>query len=100
MRRLEPQSGEPRPPVRMTLFVAGGEKNSRRAQENLARVCEEELKGKYTVDVVDVLEDFHAAMQHNVMLTPTLIVSEPPRRTTILGDLRDTSRLRAALGLD
>jgi circadian clock protein KaiB len=84
----------------MILFVAGCEKYSRQARENLARLCEEELKGNYSVDVVDVLEDFHAATQHNVMLTPTLIVVEPPPRTTILGDLCDTSRLRAALGLD
>jgi len=86
--------------VRMTLFVANGEANSRRAQDNLARLCEEYLDNEYELYVVDVLEDFQAAMDLNVMVTPTLIVTEPPPGVTILGDLRDTERLRAALGLD
>ncbi len=100
MPRSEPSSGGPRAPVRMTLFVAGGEENSRRAQQNLARLCEQELNDNYTLDVVDVLEDFQAATRQNVMVTPTLIVAEPPPKVTILGDLRDMERLRAAFGLD
>lgn len=86
--------------VRMTLFVAGGEANSRRAKENLTRLSEEELKDGYELDVVDVLDDFKAALVNHVMVTPTLIVAEPSPGVTILGDLRDTTRLRAALGLD
>jgi circadian clock protein KaiB len=86
--------------VRMTLFVAGGEANSRRAKENLIRLSEEELKDGYELDVVDVLENFKAALENHVMVTPTLIVTEPSPGVTILGDLRDTRRLRAALGLD
>lgn len=84
----------------MTLFVAGGEENSRRALHNLARLCEQELNENYTLDVVDVLEDFEQATRENIMVTPTLIVAEPPPKVTILGDLRDTHRLRAALGLE
>ena len=85
--------------VRMNLFVAGGELNSRRAEENLNRLCREELPGGYELIVIDVLEDFKAAIEYNVMVTPMLIVTEPPPGVTILGDLRDTQRLRAALGL-
>ena len=45
-----------------------------------------------------MLEDFQAAVERNVMVTPTLIVTDPPPGVTVLGDLRDTERLRAALG--
>lgn len=84
----------------MTLFVANGEPNSRRAQENLTRLCEEQMDDGYELYVVDVLEDFQAAIDCNVMVTPTLIVTEPPPGVTILGDLRDSERLREALGLE
>jgi circadian clock protein KaiB len=86
--------------VHMTLFIAGSEANSRRARDNLARLCEEELDGAYELDVIDVLEDYQAAAKHNVMVTPTLIVSQPPPPVTILGDLRNTERLRTALRLN
>ncbi|MFO7906813.1 MAG: circadian clock KaiB family protein [Pirellulaceae bacterium] len=91
---------QPRVPVRMTLFVADGEANSLRAKQNLARFCEEELDSNYELKVVDVLQDFQAAVDHHVMVTPTLIVTEPAPGVAILGDLRDTDRLRAALGLE
>lgn len=88
-----------RAPMRMTLFVADGEANSRRAKENIVRLCEEELDSDYHLEVIDVLEDFQAAVDRNVVVTPTLILTEPPPGVTVLGDLRDTERLRTALGL-
>ena len=89
-----------RAPIRMTLFVAGGEENSRRARQNLSQLCEQELDENYTLNVVDVLEDFQTATRHHVMVTPTLIIAEPAPGVTILGDLRNTKQLRAAFGLD
>lgn len=83
----------------MTLFVVEGEANSRRAKQNLARFCEEELNGDYELEVVDVLQNFQAAVDHHVMVTPTLMVTEPPPAVAVLGDLRETDRLRDALGL-
>jgi circadian clock protein KaiB len=99
MTSSKPQENR-RATVRMILFVAGEEANSRRAKENLSRLCEEEMQDGYELDVVDVLENFKAALENHVMVTPTLIVTDPPPGVTILGDLRDTGRLRAALGLD
>jgi len=87
-------------PVRMILFVAGEETNSRRAKENLARLCSEVLNKDYELDIIDVFEDFQAAMEHHVMVTPTLIVTDPPPGLRILGDLRDEERLHAILALE
>lgn len=97
MNRDETEPGNA--PIRMLLFIAAGEPNSRRAQENLNRLCTGELDGNYELTVVDVLQDFRAATRHSVMVTPTLIVTEPKPGVTILGDLQDTPRLRAALRL-
>ncbi len=98
MNRQKTETGNS--PIRMLLFIAGGEPHSRRAQENLNRLCTSELAGNYELTVVDVLQDFRAATKHSVMVTPTLIVTEPKPGVTILGDLQDTPRLRAALRLD
>ncbi len=85
---------------KMILFVAGEGLNSVRARENLLRVCEDRLKGRYDLEVVDVLKDYKAALAHNILVTPALLVTEPPPKVTVLGDLSDTSKLLKALQLD
>jgi circadian clock protein KaiB len=81
------------------LFVAGNESNSSQARRNLARICEEHLKGDHKIDVVDVLRDAAAAHENNVLVTPTLILLKPLPKVTVLGNLNDTSQVLAALRL-
>jgi len=81
------------------LFVAGDESNSLQARRNLARLCEEHIKGRYTIDIVDVLKDPSTAYENNVLVTPTLLLIKPLPKMTVLGNLRDTSRVLGALRL-
>jgi len=81
------------------LFVAGNESNSAQARVNLARICEEHIKGRYKIDAVDVLKDATAAHKNNVLVTPTLILIKPLPKVAVLGNLNDTRQVLAALRL-
>ena len=81
------------------LFVAGSESNSTQASGNLARLCEEHLKGRYQIEIVDVLKDAAAAQKNNVLVTPTLILIKPHPKVTVLGSLSDTRQVLGALRL-
>lgn len=81
------------------LFVAGNESNSTQARGNLARLCEEHIKGRYRIDAVDVLKDAAAAYKNNVLVTPTLILIKPLPKVTVLGNLNDNRQVLAALRL-
>jgi circadian clock protein KaiB len=81
------------------LFVAGNESNSSQARGNVARLCEEHIKGRYKIDVVDVLKDAASAHKNNVLVTPTLILIKPLPKVTVLGNLNDTRQVLAALRL-
>ena len=81
------------------LFVAGNESNSAQARRNLARLCEEHLKGRYRIDTVDVLEDTAIAHKNNVLVTPMLILLKPRPKVTVLGNLSDTKQVLGALRL-
>jgi circadian clock protein KaiB len=81
------------------LFVAGNESNSSQAGRNLTRLCEEHIKGHYTIDVVDVLKDAATAHENGVLVTPTLMLIKPFPKVTVLGNLNDTRRVLAALRL-
>lgn len=83
----------------MLLFVAGDEPNSKQAKDNLKRICDTHLNGRHRNKIIDVLEDFQAALEHNVLVTPTLILVEPPPQVRIFGNLSDTKKVFDALRL-
>jgi circadian clock protein KaiB len=83
----------------MWLFVAGNEPNSRQARQNLAQICERYLGKRCQIDIYDVLQDFQTALDNRILVTPTLIRVSPLPRVTIIGNLSDTPKVLAALGL-
>jgi len=87
----------PRGHYLLRLFMAGNGQNSRIALANLRRLCEQHLKGRSTVETVDVVKDFQAAVRDNILVTPALILVAPRPRVMILGNLSDLPPLLAAL---
>jgi len=83
----------------LRLFVAGDESKSVIAKENLEKLCEDHLEGRYELEIVNVLEDFSAALENNVLVTPTLILVEPSPPITIVGTLNNTDSVLSALRL-
>jgi circadian clock protein KaiB len=81
------------------LFVAGNGSNSTQARGNLARLCEEYLKGRYQIDIVDVLKDPAIGVKYSILLTPMLIMLKPRPEVSLLGNLSDTKTVLATLRL-
>ena len=81
------------------LFVAGAEPNSALARENLVRLCNAHLPGRFEIHTVDVLKNAEAAYRHSVIVTPTLILVRPLPKVTLFGTLRDPGQVLAALRL-
>jgi len=84
---------------RLRLFVAGDEPNSRMARETLFRLREKYFQHNCDITVVDVLEDYQAALRHRVVVVPALIVEAPPPERVIVGSLSDEDKVLTALGL-
>ncbi len=83
----------------LQLFVAGDEPNSRRARDNLARICRDHLEGRCELEVLDVLDDFREALANNILVAPTLVIREPGPRVTVVGDFSDEPHVLSALRL-
>lgn len=82
---------------KLLLFVADDEPNSRRAKSNLRNLPAELLEDAYDVEVIDVLEDYRAAVHHSILVTPSLLVRRGDEEVLILGDLSDGERVRSLL---
>ena len=81
------------------LFMAGNGTNSKQALANLRSLCRDHLNGNCTIETVDVVKDFQAAVRENILVTPALILVAPLPRVMILGNLSDIPKVLAALRL-
>jgi circadian clock protein KaiB len=82
----------------LRLYVAGQTPKSLQAFANLKKICEEHLKGKYKIEVIDLLENPKLARGDQILAIPTLVRKLPPPIRKIIGDLSDTERV--LVGLD
>jgi circadian clock protein KaiB len=94
-----PGNAGDQPFYRLILFVAGNEPHSLTARTNLNVLCDQELKGRCEVEIVDVLENFALASKHDIVLTPTLLVVHPEPSVMVIGSLSDRRKVLTALNL-
>jgi len=82
----------------LRLYVAGQTPKAITAFTNLKKICEEQLEGKYTIEVIDLLQNPHLANEYQIVALPTLIRKLPVPVRKIIGDLSNTERV--LMGLD
>jgi len=83
----------------LRLYVAGQSPRSVRALENLRRVCDEHLAGRYSVEVIDLTVNPALARGDEIIAVPTLVRKLPEPIRKIIGDLSDTDRVLVGLQL-
>jgi circadian clock protein KaiB len=82
----------------LRLFIAGRSPKGVTALNNLKVICEEQLNGRYHIEVIDLLKTPLLARDHQILAIPTLIRRLPLPVRNIIGDLSNTERL--LVGLD
>jgi len=81
----------------LRLYVAGSTPQSGRAIANLKAICEQHLKDRYDLTVVDLYEQPERAAEDQIMVAPTLVRQLPLPVRRLIGDLSQTDRVIAAL---
>jgi len=88
-----------RPRYVLRLFVTGMTPRSTRAIRAVRSLCEERLKDRFQLEIVDVYQQPQMIRGEQVFATPTLIKYEPAPLRRIIGDMTDVHRLCYGLGL-
>ena len=83
----------------LRLYVAGKTAKSVAAFENLTRLCEEHLAGKYRIEVVDLLVHPQLAKGDQIVAIPTLVRRIPQPIRKVIGDLSNVERTLVGLQL-
>lgn len=83
----------------LRLYVAGQTPRSMAAFNNLKKICDEHLAGRYRIEVIDLLQNPRLARDEQIVAIPTLVRKLPDPIRRIVGDLSDTERTLVGLQL-
>jgi len=84
----------------LRLYITGTSSNSVRAIKNLKDICEEYLKGRYSLEIIDVYQQAARAREEQIIALPLLIKKCPAPERRLIGDMSDTSKVLKGLGLE
>lgn len=96
----------PRTPTRklseyvLRLYVSGSTLKSAMAVENIKRICDQHLKDRYDLEVIDIYQQPDLARAEQIVAVPTLIKQHPPPQRRLIGDLSDLKKTLVGLGLE
>jgi circadian clock protein KaiB len=82
----------------LRLYVAGQTPKCVTAFQNLKKICEEQLNGKYKIEVIDLLINPQLSRDDQILAIPTLVRKLPVPVRKIIGDLSNTEKV--LVGLD
>jgi len=83
----------------LRLYVAGESPKALTAFANLKKICQEQLKGKYSIEVIDLLKNPQLGAEDQILALPTLVRKLPVPVRKIIGDLSNTERVLVGLDL-
>ena len=95
--------GAPPPPppdtLVLRLYVTGNTLRSTRAVDNARRLLETHAAGRFELEVIDIYLHPEAAIAAQIIAAPTLVKLRPGPLRRVIGDLSDSNKVLAALGV-
>lgn len=82
----------------MLLYVSGDTEKNRKSISLLRQICNEHLRGKSEIEVIDLMRNPQRACEDNIIATPFLLRKRPSPVRKIIGDLSDMEKV--ILGLE
>jgi circadian clock protein KaiB len=83
----------------LKLYVAGVNRKSREAIRTITEVCEEYLKGRYELTIIDIYQQPSLARGEQIIAVPTLIKKLPPPLRRLIGSMADLDKVLVGLDL-
>jgi circadian clock protein KaiB len=83
----------------LRLYVAGMTHQSSQAVQNITRICEENLKGRYDLQVIDIYQQLTLARGEQIIAAPTLIKKLPLPLRKFIGNMADKGKILVGLDL-
>lgn len=83
----------------LRLYVAGMTPKSTQSIMNIKKICEEHLKGRYELEIIDIYQQPVLAKGEQIIAAPTLVKKLPPPLRKFIGSMHDTEKILVGLDL-
>jgi len=83
----------------LKLYVAGITAQSSAAIENITRICDENLKGRYDLQIIDIYQQPTLAKGEQIIAAPTLIKKLPLPLRRFIGNMANEEKIIVGLDL-
>ena len=83
----------------LRLYVTGMTPRSIKAIENIRKICEENLHGRYELDIIDIYQQPEYAKKEEIIAAPTLIKQLPLPLRKFIGDMSNKDKILVGLNL-
>ncbi len=83
----------------LRLFITGASPNSSRAITNLKNICEANIPGSYSLEIIDVYQSNDIAESEGLIALPMLVKKYPLPERRMIGDMSNTRKVLTGLGL-
>ena len=83
----------------LRLYVTGNTLRSTRAVDNARRLLETHAPGRFELEVIDIYLHPEAAVAAQIIAAPTLVKLRPGPLRRVIGDLSDSNKVLAVLGI-
>ncbi|MHB8780673.1 MAG: circadian clock KaiB family protein [Candidatus Geothermincolia bacterium] len=84
----------------LRLYVSGMTRRSLEAIENIKRITDKSLAGRYQLEVIDIYQQPELVKEEQIIAAPTLVKKLPLPLRRIIGDMSDEERVLVALDLE
>lgn len=91
--------GNENPEYVLRLYVTGASANSSRAISNLKQICETHIKGRYSLEIIDVYQQKAVAEIEQIIALPLLIKTQPLPKRRLIGDMSEQDKVLRGLGI-
>jgi circadian clock protein KaiB len=83
----------------LRLYVTGMTPRSINAIENIRKICEENLQGRYELEIIDIYQQPEYAKKEEIIAAPTLIKKLPLPLRKFIGDMSNKDKILIGLNL-
>ena len=83
----------------LKLYVAGITVQSSRAIKNITQICEENLKDRYDLQIIDIYQQPALAKGEQIIVAPTLIKKLPLPLRKFIGNMANKEKILVGLDL-
>ena len=83
----------------LSLYIVGMTTRSKKAIDNIKKICDEHLAGRYELEVIDLIESPELAKSEQITATPALVKQLPLPLRKLIGDMSNSEKFLAGIGL-